>query len=457
MLLGVRIRNVSLLRDVAFGMTREWLLEERVTGKKPEGAGESRVRTPDYPLRPLTAVIGNNNSGKSTLFRSLEFLMDTLLEGVAQASQTEGRRGFASLLSHGCSDPMSISILYAEPRDACLYSYELALDTNEQGKPHVSSERLSRLTVEAGEDLGRFLDLPREEVKSIPLHLSEEVLLTSENGKLSMRESTPALEHELVDRDLPALSIYGRIQSFPACCRVYFYITHWFYLSLETLSGAPAHSSYHVRQQQELLAQGSGGHRHINRRADNLANVLSYMRQESPDRYKQMLRRFQSMLTLNRPLYNAILSGDLDRGDARMFVLLLLLSDYHPRPLLLLDSPDIGLYPERLNDLLMEFRHYTLQDHVQIIYSTHNSFLIEGMHPEELWVFEREEEAEEDDPFNELPTDWTGAEAMLPAYVYCAGSDPLVRAMYGEGVGLGALWYSGYLQRGEEHASGAIG
>ena len=65
MLEGFRIQNYRVLRDVTFG--KLWNTQHV------------------NPLTPLTAVIGKNGVGKSTVFDALGFLADALKVGVEEA------------------------------------------------------------------------------------------------------------------------------------------------------------------------------------------------------------------------------------------------------------------------------------------------------------------------------------------------------------------------------------
>ena len=53
------------------------------------------------PLTPMTAVIGKNGVGKSTLFDAFGFLADSLKSGVEEACDTRGRGGFDRIRTQG--------------------------------------------------------------------------------------------------------------------------------------------------------------------------------------------------------------------------------------------------------------------------------------------------------------------------------------------------------------------
>jgi predicted ATPase len=90
---GIRIKNFRALRDVTLG---------KVLSKQH----------PD-PLTPMTAVIGKNGVGKSSLFDAFGFLADCLKLGVEEACDSRGRGGFERLRSQGVAvDPI---IRFATP------------------------------------------------------------------------------------------------------------------------------------------------------------------------------------------------------------------------------------------------------------------------------------------------------------------------------------------------------
>ena len=77
---GIQIRNYRVLKDVTLG--KLW-------------------NTQKDPLTPLTAVIGKNGVGKSSLFDAFGFLADCLKLGVEEACDARGRGGFQRICSKG--------------------------------------------------------------------------------------------------------------------------------------------------------------------------------------------------------------------------------------------------------------------------------------------------------------------------------------------------------------------
>lgn len=119
---GIRIRNFRALRDVTLG--RLWNQKELA------------------PLSPMTAVIGRNGAGKSSLFDAFGFLADCLKSGVEEACDSRGRGGFERIRSKQQAGPIEFEIYYKQEKGARPITYELAIDVDRQHRPYVLRERL---------------------------------------------------------------------------------------------------------------------------------------------------------------------------------------------------------------------------------------------------------------------------------------------------------------------------
>ena len=119
---GIRIRNYRVLKDVTLGK----LWNTRAV----------------QPLTPMTAVIGKNGVGKSSLFDAFGFLRDCLKVGVEEACDAHGRGGFARIRSQGSAGPIEFQVYYRQRTNSRPITCELAVDTDASGRPYVSRERL---------------------------------------------------------------------------------------------------------------------------------------------------------------------------------------------------------------------------------------------------------------------------------------------------------------------------
>ena len=119
---GIRIKNYRVLRDITLG--KLW------NRQKAE------------PLTPMTAVIGKNGAGKSSLFDAFGFLADCLKSGVEEACDLRGRGGFERIHSQGQDGPIEFEVYYKEDGNARPITYDVSIDRDSSGRPFVRRERL---------------------------------------------------------------------------------------------------------------------------------------------------------------------------------------------------------------------------------------------------------------------------------------------------------------------------
>ena len=119
---GIRIKNYRVLRDITLG--KLW------------------NRQKADPLTPMTAVIGKNGAGKSSLFDAFGFLADCLKSGVEEACDLRGRGGFDRIHSQGQDGPIEFEVYYKEDGNARPITYDVSIDRDSSGRPFVRRERL---------------------------------------------------------------------------------------------------------------------------------------------------------------------------------------------------------------------------------------------------------------------------------------------------------------------------
>ena len=114
-------------------------------------------------------------------------------------------------------------------------------------------------------------------------------------------------------------------------------------------------------------------------------------------------------------------------GTLKLFAYLLLLEDPTPPPFVCIEEPENGLYHKLLEILATEFREHAtgLKGGSQVFVTTHQPYFVDALDPKEVWILEKGE-----DGFSKI---------------YRASEDPLVNNLVEEGLPLGGLWYSDYL------------
>lgn len=106
---------------------------------------------------------------------------------------------------------------------------------------------------------------------------------------------------------------------------------------------------------------------------------------------------------------------------------MLLLEDPDPPPFLCIEEPENGLYHKLLDTLAIEFRAHATgkKSASQIFVTTHQPYFVNALRPEEVWVL-----AKGADGFSTLQH---------------VSEIEVVRNLVAEGLPLGGLWYSDYL------------
>ncbi len=114
-------------------------------------------------------------------------------------------------------------------------------------------------------------------------------------------------------------------------------------------------------------------------------------------------------------------------GTLKLFAYLLMLENPTPPPFLCIEEPENYLYHKLLEILATEFREHAtgLKGGSQVFVTTHQPYFVNALDPKEVWILEKKE-----DGFSKIRR---------------ASEDPLVNNLVEEGLPLGGLWYSDYL------------
>lgn len=421
---GFRVKNYRVLRDITLG--KLW--------------NTQNARS----LTPMTAVIGKNGVGKSTIFDTFGFLADCLKLGLESACDSRSRGGFERIRSQGQEGSIEFEIYYKEDGNARPITYELAIDIDSYGRPYVKRERLRQRR--KGQDRGQpfsFLILNEgrgiawkgEEVgnKKIEEEREQLDLLISKIQIGEAEEESKETELvELDDKRKLGIATLGSLKQHPRISAFRRFIEGW-YLSYFTPDAARS-------------LPLAGPQKHLNIHGDNLGNVVQFMEREHPKKFKSILEKISGKIPgLNRISTDKSPDGRLllrfnDRGfqdpfyaqqmsdgTLKVFAYLLLLEDPSPPPFFCIEEPENGLYHKLLETLAQEFRSHATghKGGSQVFITTHQPYFVDALEPEEVWVLEKGE-----DGFSTIKR---------------ASEDPLIENLVSEGLSLGGLWYSDYL------------
>lgn len=423
---GVRIANYRVLKNLTLG--RLWNAQHV------------------EPLTPMSVVIGKNGVGKSSLFDAFRFLADCLKLGVEEACDARGRGGFERIRSQGSTGPIEFEVYYREEPRAQPITYEVAIDRDDSGRPYVSRERLrqrgwrqrhgrpfSFLMMNDGRGIawsgyaggGRQIDEAPGRVFDV-----ESLIARIQKG-LAGEETAEIVE---LDKRKLGIAVLGaffqhhRISSFRR------FVEGWY---LSCFSPDAARS-----------LPLAGPQKHLNVHGDNLGNVVQFLERKQPRRFQGILERIAGRIpgidridTERSPDGRLLLrfndkgfddpfyAQQMSDGTLKVFAYLIMLEDPQPPPFICIEDPENGLYHKLLEVLAEELRgHATAgNDAPQIFVTTHQPYFVDALKPDETWILEKRA-----DGF---------------AAVSRASDNSVASAMVEEGLPLGGLWYSEYLDR----------
>ena len=414
---GFRVKNYKVLKDVTLGQL--WNQPKK------------------QPLTPVTAVIGKNGVGKSTLFDAFGFLADALKSGVEEACDVRGRRGFERIRTQGQAGPIEFVVYYREDRYSWPIIYRIAIDLDKTMRPYVMQERMLEFRLN---DPRIFLILTggvglawRGNEAADQIGETEGFDL-AEFAKSISEERTPkdAEVIELEDRRKLAIATLGALKQHPRISAFRRFVEGW-YLSYFTPDAARS-------------LPLAGPQKHLNVHGDNLGNVVQFMEREHPERFRTILRKIADkipgidkidtkrtsdgrlLLRFNdKGFQDPFYAQQMSDGTLKVFAYLLLLEDPSPPPFLCIEEPENGLYHKLLETLAHEFREHARGNKggSQVFVTTHQPYFVDALDPEEVWVLDKGE-----DGF---------------ASISRASDNPIVKNMVEEELPLGGLWYSDYL------------
>lgn len=401
---GFRVRNFRALRDVTLG---------RLSGQSEHDA-----------LTPFTVVIGKNGVGKSSLFDAFGFVADCLSTDVETACDMKQRGGFDRLRSKGIEEPIRFEIFYREAPNERPITYQLSIDLDDSGRPYVESELLKQRR--KGMKHGRpypFLRLDR----------GRGLVWAGEDAvELEGEEDPTQAAVELTDPRQLGIATLGTLKEHPRIKRFRDFLKGWYL-------------SYFYPDAARSLP-GAGPQRHLNVHGDNIGNVVQFMEREHKERFKSILARIAAkipgiaridtevtadkrvLLRFNDGAFaDPFFAQQMSDGTLKVFAYLLLLEDPDPPPFICIEEPENGLYHKLLESLAQEFRSHATgkKGAPQIFVTTHQPYFVDALSPQEVWILEK------------------GGDGF--STVRRVSELALVKNLVDEGLPLGGLWYSDYL------------
>ena len=403
---GFRVQNYRALRDVTLGKL----------SSQQGGAA----------LTPFTVVIGKNGVGKSTLFDAFGFVSDCLVHDVEQACNMKQRGGYERLHSRGTDGPIRFEIYYREGIGERPMTYELSIALDESGRPFIESEVLKQRR--KGQTHGRPYPFLRLSHGKGMVWAGEEAVEV-EGGEEDRAQTLV----ELTDLRQLGIATLGTLKEHPRIKRFRDFLKGWYL-------------SYFYPDAARSLPT-AGPQKHLNSHGDNIGNVVQFMAREHKDRFKAILDRIAAkipgiksidtqetqdkrlLLRFNDGAFaDPFFAQQMSDGTLKVFAYLLLMDDPEPPPFICIEEPENGLYHKLLEALAQEFRaHATGKKNApQIFVTTHQPYFVDALSPNEVWILEK------------------GADGY--SVIRRVSDLEIVKNLVEEGLPLGGLWYSDYLE-----------
>ncbi len=449
---GFRVRNYGVLRDVTLGCVFN-----------PETEA----------LTPMTAVIGKNGVGKSVLFDAFGFLADALKSDIETACYDYGRGGFEKIRSQGAKSAIEFCVRYREHENAPPITYHITIDADASGKPYVLLEHLKEGEIgqkenptfsflmlskgsgvawkgnQDGYQVDHIQDVLRP-IKAVEYEKTEvqvgreipkEIEDSDRQSSLDIQDAVESIKTsesseteiiELEDTRKLGIATLGALKRHPRISAFRQFIEGWYlsYFSPDAAQSLPL----------------AGPQEHLNRHGDNLGNVVQFMELKHKQRFDAILKKIADkipgiekidtkktednrlLLRFNeKGFQDPFYAQQMSDGTLKVFAYLLMLEKPTPPPFLCIEEPENGLYHKLLEILATEFREHATgpKGGSQVFITTHQPYFVNALEPKEVWILEKGE-----DGFSKIRR---------------ASEDSLVNNLVEEGLPLGGLWYSDYL------------
>ena len=339
-------------------------------------------------LKPFTVFIGDNGSGKSSLFEGLRFYQSVVQDGLPKTFRNLG------ISPEGIFNKFVLDS--AEVKD----SKTIASDCPMQ---FVFAAKINGAATRWNMSLATCLDLDNTEI------IGEEILWKKNNTYLSRASNAKGAALVNVDKKtktnrqvikrLPVDSSYiEEASQKKIATQLHSYISKWQFVFLEPNKLGTPTLQVPGKNKVSLAQQG-----------DNIASYLLDIKKRDEDAFETILQLLQIIVPyiedlqptftqeLKNQVYLNMSEGNqkipgwlLSMGTLRLIALVALLHDPEPPPLIVIEELENGLDPRSVSLIINQIRYVTAYRRTQVIATTHSPYLLDKMELPEIVVTERD-------------------------------------------------------------------
>ena len=335
------------------------------------------------PFRPVACLIGENDSGKSNLLRSFEFLADCAQRPLQEIFHQH--RPFSRVASPNSSwFRVALEGSHRFKGRSQDFAYQLKVSQSFESGPVVVDEETLSLgdyelrreserffAIQSGQSQPAFPVSPRQTLLSLMVKMSTDQLeisraVTNNQARafaqdfshfVSLRLNTSTMR-VACEPDSPLLPSGRNLAA-----------------ALDSLSSNPEYRGVFdaiQRRVQELLPRVRS------------VGVKSF--RDGNGTSKRLLK-FGSE-SAGKPLYSEADAA----SDGTLYVLALILFSQNPNAsgISLIEQPEMGLHPRLLENFVKQLREHANEQ--QTIMTTHSPLLLDSLNPEEVWVTTRDDQ-----------------------------------------------------------------
>ena len=336
-----------------------------------------------HELGSVTVFTGASGTGKSSAIDAFIFVSDCYRYGVEVACLKRG--GYDAIYSQGSKGTISFGFQYQQKGEAEVATYAISVQCTKKNKiPYIESEVL--VYQRADESLP-VIFLQNGAEKSIRYLAPDERL---GNAELTQIEFT---DHAHLG--LAALTSHPK---YPVLASFRSLFEEWTHCHFTPDPARGLDSSLPRRHDSPHGVSLSGVVRYITKRyKNNLKPLFLRVAAAIPNVEKILLDTTdpdKPMLSFQlRDRDNPVPITHLSDAAIRLFTYTLLLEQETPPPLVVIEEPENGLDRKHLEKILETFNHFQASPHPdnhQVFINTHHPAVVNGVHPSQVWVFEKD-------------------------------------------------------------------